>query len=99
MSLPRFAARRDNAEAPIVEALEAYGFSVEPISKKNVPDLLIGKGGITRIVEVKTNDGALSPGQVDWWARWNGNGVIVLRTVDDVGKLAKYWAATARVFF
>jgi hypothetical protein len=56
--LPRYAARRDNAEGPIVEALEACGFTVEPISKKDVPDLLIGRAGITRVVEVKTDDRA-----------------------------------------
>jgi hypothetical protein len=90
--LPRYAARRDNAEGPIVEALEACGFTVEQISKKDVPDLLIGRAGITRVVEVKTDDRPLSPGQVRWWGAWNGNGAIVLRTVDDVEKLSKYWA-------
>jgi hypothetical protein len=92
MSLRRYAARRDTAEGPIVEALEACGFSVEPISKKDVPDLLIGRAGVTRVVEVKTDKEPLSPGQVKWWASWNGNGAIVLRTVEDVEKLSKYWA-------
>lgn len=92
MSLPRFAARRDEAEGPIVDALEACGFTVERISKRNVPDLLLGKSGITRIAEVKTDDRPLSEGQAQWWSDWRGNAPIVLRTVEDVLRLSRVWA-------
>lgn len=93
MTLKRFAARRDSSEKAIVEALRARGFSVQPLSGANVPDLLLGKLGVTRVVEVKTGDAPFKPGQRDWWAKWHGNGLIVLRTVEDVERLDRLWAA------
>lgn len=91
MSLHRFAAKRDASEPAIVEALEAHGFTVQRLSGPDVPDLLLGKGGITRVVEIKTGRRQLSPGQVEWWARWRGNRKIVLWTVDDAIDLARRW--------
>lgn len=92
MTLKRFAARRDASEPDIIKALRACGFSVQQLSGTDVPDLLIGKHGVTRVVEVKTGKRALEEGQRDWWANWRGNGLIVLRTVEDVEKLARLWA-------
>lgn len=91
MSLHRRAAKRDAIEPAIVDALRACGFSVEPLSKKGVGDLLLGKDKLTRVVEVKTGAGKLTPDQVTWWAEWRGNEPLVLRSVDDVAILAKYW--------
>lgn len=90
-ALHRRAARRDIAEPLIVAALRAHGFSVVPLSAKGVGDLLLGKNHITRIVEVKTDTGALTPDQVTWWAAWRGNPLIILRTLDDVDRLARSW--------
>jgi len=96
VSLHRRAARRDTAEAPIVETLEACGFSVERLSVKGCGDLLLGKAGVTRVVEIKTDAGELTPDQVEWWEAWRGNPRIILRTVDDAIRLAKYWTMTDR---
>lgn len=87
----RRAARRDASEPLIVAALRASGFSVEYLSAKGVGDLLCGKSGITRVVECKTDDGALTPDQVTWWAAWRGNPLIILRTVEDVARLSRAW--------
>jgi hypothetical protein len=92
MSLRRRAAKRDASELAIVAALRAYGFSVAYHSVKDEPDLILGKLGITRWAEVKTGKKQLSEGQKLWWATWNGNGVILLRSVEDVPILAAAWA-------
>jgi hypothetical protein len=91
VSLHRRAAKRDAAEGPIVEAARAFGFSVDYLSKKGMPDLLLGKDGLTRVVEVKSGNGKLTEDQVAWWAKWRGNSPIVLRSVEDVALLAAGW--------
>lgn len=87
----RRAARRDASEAAIVDALRACGFSVESLSKKGCGDLLLGKHGITRVVEVKSGTESLNDEQRLWWGKWRGNGLIVLRSVEDVARLAALW--------
>lgn len=95
MSLYRRAAKRDASEPAIVEALEACGFTVQRLSGADVPDLLIGRSGITRVAEVKTGRKGLEPGQIAWWAKWRGNPKIELRTVEDVFALARTWTGLA----
>jgi hypothetical protein len=92
VSLHRRAARRDKSEGPIFASLRAHGFSVQPLSIKNGPDAAIGRHGISRLIECKTDDEPLRDNQVEWWALWRGNACIVLRSVDQVPALAKYWA-------
>lgn len=91
MSLHRINAKRDTAEAGIIAALEAGGCTVQQISAKDVPDLLIGRRGSTLVAEVKTGKARLSDGQSQWWDRWRGNERIVLRTVDDALALLRRW--------
>lgn len=91
MSLSRIAVRRDTSEAGIIAALKAHGFSVQQLSGKDIPDLLIGKWGVTKVAEVKTGKAKLEEGQANWWAEWNGNPLILLRTVDDVHRLNRLW--------
>lgn len=92
MALHRRAAKRDKSEAEIIAHLGAYGFSVQPMSAAKAPDLVLGKFGITRVVEVKTGKAALRATQRDWWGAWKGNGLIVLHSPAQVPTLAKYWA-------
>jgi hypothetical protein len=91
MSLSRRNPRRDKAERPIIDALRACGFSVEPLSRKGCGDLLLGRQGITRVAEVKTDDEPLNVDQREWWGAWRGNGCIVLRTPGDAVTLSTYW--------
>lgn len=77
--------RRDANEPEIVQALEAYGFTVRRI---DVPvDLLIGRKGRTWIAEIKREGGKLTPAQERFKAAWSGNW-IVLRSVEDVAEFA-----------
>jgi hypothetical protein len=79
----RRAAKRDTVEASIVGALRKTGWSVEFMSIKDAPDLLLGLHGMTYLAEVKTGKAKLRPGQFIWHAQWGGSPVIVLRSVDD----------------
>lgn len=46
-----------------------------------VPDLLVGFGGQTALVEIKTPKGRLSKAQIDWHRRWMGSPVVIVRSV------------------
>ena len=91
MSLHRRNPRRDVAESPIVSALLKAGFSVQRISAKDVPDLLIGKNGITKQIEIKTGKAKVRPGQKTWAMDWRGAPVIYLRTLEDAVTLIQEW--------
>ena len=73
----RQAAKRDANEEAIVRALEAVGASVERLSAKGVPDLLVGFRGATYLLEVKMPAGRLSSDQVAWHAAWRGQVSVV----------------------
>jgi hypothetical protein len=85
----RRAAHRDKAEPAIISALVAAGASVEALSKKGVPDLLVGFQGVTYLLEVKTpgasksgNNAKANAGQAEWRERWRGAIVHVVETVE-----------------
>ena len=90
----RRAAKRDLAELAIVKCLRLSGWSVEYISKKDVPDLIIGKNGVTLLAEVKTAKGKLRPGQEKWHDEWRGSKPWILRDVEDVLDLNQ-WTSVA----
>jgi hypothetical protein len=79
----RRAAKRDLSEQPIIQALRLCGWSVQPISVPNAPDLILGKLGRTYLAEVKTGKGKVKPGQAEWHRKWEGADVVILRSVDD----------------
>lgn len=51
--MSRFAKMRDKNEPEIVRVLRAAGASVTPLNGTGVPDLLVGFGGHTNLLEVK----------------------------------------------
>jgi Holliday junction resolvase len=91
MALNRRNPKRDANEREIIWALQVHGFSVEQLSKKGCGDLLLGKNGRTRLVEVKGRRGKLSVDQLIWWREWRGNKRLVLRTVEQVAQLSQAW--------
>ncbi|MEE8386151.1 MAG: hypothetical protein V3S01_09555 [Dehalococcoidia bacterium] len=84
----RRAAKRDANERDIITFLEAIpGVTVQPLSERGVPDLLVGVGGVNLLMEVK--DGGkppsarkLTPDQVTWHASWRGQ-VHVVKNEDE----------------
>ena len=83
MSIKRYAARRDNNERAIVDALEGVGATVVSISENGVPDLLVGWRGETYLIEVKGKRGKLTPPQEAFIGGWDGSPVRVVRSVNE----------------
>lgn len=86
----RLAAKVDANQSEIVRALRRFGCYVQPLHTigKGCPDLLVGRGGRTTLLEVK--DGAkppsarsLTPDQVEWIDAWRGAPVFVVSSVDE----------------
>lgn len=87
---------RDTAHAPMVSELQQMGFSVADTSRcgDDFPDLVIGKHGLTALVEVKTKDRRkngpvtaryiASDGQREFALNWRGSPVIFAYHADDV---------------
>jgi hypothetical protein len=84
----RRAAKIDANQAAIVDALHAAGCTVQSLASVGCgcPDLLVGKDGITLVIEVKSDTGTthrpagadgLTDDQKRWYRWWRGNRAIV----------------------
>lgn len=80
MSKPRFAARVDETQPAIKEALELAGAKVEvlDVHKAGVPDFLVGWLGTLTLMENKSKGGRLSAEQEAEHAAWARVGVKVV---------------------
>lgn len=99
----RRASKTDDNQAEIVSALRLVGWSVLPLHAvgKGCPDLLVAKGDVTFLIEVK--DGSkppsarkLTPDQVEFHAAWRGRIVVVCNVreaLDAVGLSASGWVS------
>lgn len=95
-NLSKYARKVDGNQKAIVNALQARGASVEPLSRMGggVPDLLIGYMGINILLEVKdptaplpSNVSALdplklNPAQREWHQEWQGQVHVVFSPED-----------------
>lgn len=97
MSIHRRAAKRDANEPEIVRALLNVGASVERLSGKDIPDLLVGFRQTTFLIEVKdeANKGRVKPGQKDFADGWRGGPVGVCWNITDalvfIGAMEPGW--------
>lgn len=83
------AAKVDKNQTEIVNAFRRMGFSVQHLHTVGggVPDLLIGRGGVNLLVEVKDGGKAkLTVDQIKWHNEWRGQ-IAIVRNIDDVIKL------------
>lgn len=73
------AARIDKNQPAIVDALRKMGASVQILSTvgDGFPDLAVGINGRNYLVEVKYEDGKLTPDQVKWHSEWKGQKVVI----------------------
>jgi hypothetical protein len=78
--------RKDANHEEIVVAYEALYCSVVDLHTVGggCPDILVGCGGISELVEIKTQDGDLEPNQVTFAKHWRGNPVRIVRNDADV---------------
>lgn len=78
MTVHRMAAKRDRNEQEIVAALRAAGYSVQQLSARGVPDLLVGAGGVNILLEVKDGPSAkLTAAEAEWHEAWQGQVAVV----------------------
>ncbi len=77
----------DSNTKQIVAALRDAGATVfywRAVSRtKGVPDLIVGYGGITWLVEVKSEKGKLSEAQLALRAFWTGGPIATVRSVSE----------------
>lgn len=85
------AKRVDGNQKEIVKMLREAFYSVActHVVGNDFPDLVIGKGGRTWLVELKDKKGKLSPGQERFREEWKGSEVIEARTIEDILKVTE----------
>lgn len=89
-----YARRTDANQSTLVAELEQAGFSVTLLHRvgNDIPDLLVGRNGVDRQVEIKPPTGprggvshrTRSKGQLEYAASWRGAPVILARCCEDV---------------
>ena len=85
----RRAAKRDANEPEIIRAFKARGWSVQQVSERGCPDLLVGRGRVLLLVEVKGKGAKLTPDQRTWFEAWQGPLPVIVRSVSDVDVLTE----------
>lgn len=85
----RQAAKIDDNQAEIVEALRKAGATVQSLAAigKGCPDLLVGIANRTILMEIK--DGSkppskreLTPAQQEWHSKWNGGALAIVDSIE-----------------
>lgn len=85
-----FAKKTDKNQQEIMDVMRKMGASVTDLSKvgKGVPDLLVGIGSKTILVEVKSSSKAkYTPHQEKWLASWKGGTVARIDSIDSAIQL------------
>ena len=78
--------RVDIDQKQVIAQLEEMGFSVLNLSAvgRGCPDLLVGKNGQNFLLEIKSENGTLTPAQIDFHKNWQGHcGVVRLQSLGD----------------
>lgn len=85
MGLNRWDAKRDKSEAAIVDYLKIRGCFVHRLSAKDLPDLLVGWCGRWLLMEIKTGNKPLTPGQEAFQMEANRRGLpgFTVRDIED----------------
>ncbi|KKN74822.1 hypothetical protein LCGC14_0387150 [marine sediment metagenome] len=85
----RQAARVDDNQADIVQALEAAGATVLHLHQlgKGAPDILVGFRKVNHLMEIKDGDKSpsrrvLTADELTWHSNWRGD-VLIVTSADD----------------
>lgn len=86
----RRAAKVDTNQHPIVKGLTTiFGpdcvFDTSRVGH-GFPDIVVGIRGVTLLMEIKTDDGTLTPAQMRFHRRWQGHRSVV-RTLEEALKV------------
>ena len=85
------AAKVDANQPDIVEALRAAGCHVTSLARigNGCPDILVGLGNKTALMEIKMPGGRLTPDQLKWHAAWKGGTLAVVDSVESALRVAR----------
>ena len=98
----RRAARTDANQTEIVLACTAHGWTVQSLAPVGVgcPDIVVGARGVNVLLEIKDgskppSERRLTPDQVAWHKRWQGQ-VVVVETPEEacgavLAEIARRW--------
>jgi Na+-translocating ferredoxin:NAD+ oxidoreductase RnfG subunit len=79
-------AKRDGNEKIIIAVLRQAGATVQQMSIKGAPDLLVGFKGRNYLMEVKQGNNPLTMDECTWHDGWRGQ-VAIIYSVDDALRL------------
>lgn len=76
----------DSNQKHLLRFAAQLGASVANLSGvgHNIPDALLGFRGRNILIEIKSPNGFLTDGQVEWGRHWRGERVYVVRTEEDL---------------
>jgi len=82
----KYLSKPDRNHAHIRDGLRELGFSVADTQKVGggFPDLVVGRWGLSVLVEVKWPGESLTPSEIRWWSEWTGAGIPEANYIDDV---------------
>lgn len=94
------AKRVDANQKPLIRDLRSiYGpycaFDLSGVGK-GIPDQLLAIQGHTILMEIKTENGKLTPAQVNFHRNWNGGPLVIAHSIEDV--VAELRKLNARTF-
>lgn len=77
----RYAKKADRNQPAIVALMKEVGATVQHTHHlgQGFPDLVVGYQGRTYLVEIKTEDGDLTPREAEWHEWWKGEKVWIIR--------------------
>lgn len=77
--------RKDTNHRSIAAGLRAAGCSVCDMAAvgDGFPDLVVGRGGRTYLLEIKAEAGRPTEAQIDFIAHWRGGPLSVVRSLDE----------------
>jgi len=75
----RWAAKTDNNQAEIIQALRDVYCSVLPMHRlgQGAPDIAVGRNGIVYFLEIKSDKGKLTEDEQKFMDEWRGHYAIV----------------------
>lgn len=79
----------DANQTEIIHALEQIGATVRTLQleAQGLPDIIVGHAGVNYLLEIKTEDGELTPAQVEFFIAWKGQKAIIRTAVEALAVL------------
>lgn len=87
--MKRYSAKRDLNEPKIIEYLKRVGCTVQALSQRGVPDLLVAYGPFNLLMEVKGPTGTLTPDEQSFFKKWGNSQVAVVHSIHEVKEVLK----------